>query len=190
MKYSNLTSDQIEVIANKLGGQQGINDFLSSRTKVVFNEKEFKTFRRKEFFKERAPGQIQIKFGTYFRAILRQANETLNIVPVPTYETLPTRQYLHYLIKKHQRDRLIKPINRVLEEMHAIMNDPILTYSGKYFFWFVRLSGNIHIVKCFWLEDRYEWYCCTEQVPDHEGVIRYHCNCDYYEQVRVHTPNI
>jgi hypothetical protein len=42
MKYNNLTLGKIEAIANKLGGEEGIELFLSGKTIVIPVEKKFK----------------------------------------------------------------------------------------------------------------------------------------------------
>ena len=43
MKYSKVTLGQSEAVFNKLGGEQGITDFLSGRTQVVKSDRNFPT---------------------------------------------------------------------------------------------------------------------------------------------------
>lgn len=43
MKYSKVTFGHAEAVFNKLGGEEGIQDFLSGRTRVVKSEHHFRT---------------------------------------------------------------------------------------------------------------------------------------------------
>lgn len=44
MKYSKVSFGHAEAVFNKLGGEQGISNFLSGRTQVVKSDKDFKAF--------------------------------------------------------------------------------------------------------------------------------------------------
>ena len=50
MKYNDFTLGQIEAVFNKLGGEQGVTDFLSGKTKVIPLSRDTTEIRKNPFF--------------------------------------------------------------------------------------------------------------------------------------------
>jgi hypothetical protein len=50
MKYNDFTLGQIEAVFNKLGGEQGVTDFLSGKTKVIPLNQDTREIRKNPFF--------------------------------------------------------------------------------------------------------------------------------------------
>lgn len=168
MKYSKLTLGQIEAIANKLGGEQGITDFLSGKTKVVYLESVKESIDKNYFFDPEKNKLFDFHFGWYFSDIFLPLVDDF-------FET--AKQPLRY--KSFEKDLLFPVINK---EIPSLLKNPtqiareiyeVVTSTGSEFhpwnnWWFYEYEGEVWHVICTYSEDYKEWIYSSQK---HIGLI-------------------
>lgn len=110
-----------------------------------------KTFKKSEFF-------TRMGFSGVFLELLDTASETLDIVPVPRYETLTETTHDKDILTKDSKKVTARPINKILSEIHAIINSNDETFAdGNDTYWYVEHKGVLSDIGCRLSSDSGIW---------------------------------
>lgn len=177
MKYNNVTLGHIEAIINKLGGEQGMQDFLAGRTEVIRSSinqpprlKNLEpqgilaipsiTLKKADAFKHRdGSNNPQLHYDNFKNIVLANGSSILE----SSFLKIPEYKLIKGLSDFEIRDELggeaamcVSSYDEVLIVLHQVMQNEKYRDGYANIVYFMH-EGVLHYAYCYWYGSK--WYC-------------------------------